>query len=736
MNELAIWKNKAITAQGQRLLAKLQTGETLTITKALAGAGVVEVTELENQTYITNTKQNMQVESIDLSGDNADVKLLLTNVGLNEKYQLSQIGIYAQDPDEGEILYFIAQSVNPDIIPTETETPGYVFNPTVHIAFGNAETVDVQLNPFDFVTQGQMTTHKEVEVLDHPDGSVTDKKIGTRTIQNPENETGTTTGNLTELLNKDTEAIRNINKKTDKKKNEWIATTTGTNTAYEVTLDPAPEKLYKGMRITIIPHVKSDSVNATLNVNGLGAKQFRYRGFTSNILRTFKNYSFLSSGEPIDLIYSGAYWVCNYRDVQWSDITSKPSEFIPSAHATTSNTYGAGTETNYGHVRLFDTLTTDTAGQAALDAHQGKILDEKKADKDHEHETSDITGLATVATSGDYNDLENIIIKKNTFSYNGGTIEKSLNIGAPNNTYLQPNNTLSVGDYAKPLGEYSAAIGFGVETGEYSIGVGDQVRQSSESKYSISVGNYLELSGQHAGVFGYQSKAKNLNFVIGEYNAEPTPTQINASTGDLFIVGNGTYEARKNAFRVSADGYVRGTRSYSSTGADYAEFFEWQDGNENNEDRRGMFVTVEGEKIRIAEKDDYIIGVISANASVIGDNYSDEWMGMVMRDVYGEPIMIDATDENGNVIYKDDGTPHKKFKINPDYDPEQKYIPREERKEWACVGLIGKLIVNDDGTCEPNGYCVPSNTGIATAAKTGFRVLSRLDDTHIKILKL
>lgn len=204
--------------------------------------------------------------------------------------------------------------------------------------------------------------------------------------------------------------------------------------------------------------------------------------------------------------------------------------------------------------------------------------------------------------AGDYNDLENIIIKKNTFSYNGGTIEKSLNIGAPNNTYLQPNNTLSVGDYAKPLGEYSAGDRIWQQKLENTLlALANQVRQSSESKYSFCW-QYLELSGQHAGVFGYQSKAKNLNFVIGEYNAEPTPTQINASTGDLFIVGNGTYEARKNAFRVSADGYVRGTRSYSSTGADYAEFFEWQDGNENNEDRRGMFVTVEGEKIRIAEK--------------------------------------------------------------------------------------------------------------------------------------
>ena len=73
--------------------------------------------------------------------------------------------------------------------------------------------------------------------------------------------------------------------------------------------------------------------------------------------------------------------------------------------------------------------------------------------------------------------------------------------------------------------------------------------------------------------------------------------------------------------------------------------------------------------------------------------------------------------------------------LNPDYDPEKKYIPREQRPEWAAVGLVGRLIVIDDGSCKTGGYCTAKN-GIAACSKsaTRARVLKRIDDTHVEVL--
>ncbi|WP_280513972.1 peptidase G2 autoproteolytic cleavage domain-containing protein [Ruminiclostridium herbifermentans] len=72
--------------------------------------------------------------------------------------------------------------------------------------------------------------------------------------------------------------------------------------------------------------------------------------------------------------------------------------------------------------------------------------------------------------------------------------------------------------------------------------------------------------------------------------------------------------------------------------------------------------------------------------------------------------------------------------LNPDWDPSQEYIPREKRKEWSAVGMMGKLLVRDDGTCQVNGFCKPNNAGIATTAPNGYRVMKRVCENIIQIL--
>lgn len=73
-------------------------------------------------------------------------------------------------------------------------------------------------------------------------------------------------------------------------------------------------------------------------------------------------------------------------------------------------------------------------------------------------------------------------------------------------------------------------------------------------------------------------------------------------------------------------------------------------------------------------------------------------------------------------------------KINPAYDSQQSYIPRSKRKEWVTVGLLGQLLVTDDGSCSINGYCLPNDEGIATYSETGYRVLDRISSNQILVM--
>ncbi len=93
--------------------------------------------------------------------------------------------------------------------------------------------------------------------------------------------------------------------------------------------------------------------------------------------------------------------------------------------------------------------------------------------------------------------------------------------------------------------------------------------------------------------------------------------------------------------RFRGDGEVTATGSFTGGGADYAEFFEWLDGNPENEDRRGVSVVLVGNKIRPALAPEVPFGVISANPSVVGDGDIDRWKEKFLRDDFGAYIEED-----------------------------------------------------------------------------------------------
>ena len=180
-------------------------------------------------------------------------------------------------------------------------------------------------------------------------------------------------------------------------------------------------------------------------------------------------------------------------------------------------------------------------------------------------------------------------------------------------------------------------------------------------------------------------------------------------------------------FELQGDGEGYADASWNGGGADYAEFFEWEDGNPSNEDRRGMSVTLVGNKIKLASSDDTIIGVVSRNPVVVGDAAWNKWTGKHLKDDWGEYIYEDHKlitwkdlDDEGNektgdkdheysyedwnipsgvtipshAVYKTHDGAGNKFqhrKVNPAWDSTKEYVDRKHRQEWETIGLVGKL---------------------------------------------
>ena len=276
---------------------------------------------------------------------------------------------------------------------------------------------------------------------------------------------------------------------------------------------------------------------------------------------------------------------------------------------------------------------------------------------------------------------------------------------------------------------------------------------TASGTYSHAEGFSTTASGTYSHAEGYYTKAANyVSHASGKYNAAMT-TGGGASntTGTAFVIGNGTgSSALSNAFSVQYSGIVKAKSTITaSTTADYAEFFEWLDGNPDNEDRVGYFVTLDGDKIRIATAaDDYILGVVSGEPFVLGNGDCDTWNGMYLHDEFRRtiyepaPKMVEILDSEGNPTgeYKEvegefEGT---RPKLNPEYDHTQPYTSRFERKEWAPVGMLGVLAVRHDGTAKVNGYVTVNADGIATAceksAENAYRVIKSNTDSVVEII--
>lgn len=343
-------------------------------------------------------------------------------------------------------------------------------------------------------------------------------------------------------------------------------------------------------------------------------------------------------------------------------------------------------------------------------------------------------GGSTVGTNSVAFGLDNIASGDSSFAQGEGCTASGMR------SFASGYNSKATGGYSQAFGNACEASATG------AIATGASCKATSYQ--AVSMGGSNTASGENSFASGYNNTALKNQFATGHYN-DTTIALANdlsgAGTGTAFVIGNGTSSAKSNAFRVQSDGVTYAKGAYNATGADYAEYLEWADGNPDNEDRRGYFVTFDEDKpdmIRKANSSDvYILGVVSGNPCIIGN--SDEcWLGKNLFDEFNTPIYEFVEEE---FEYEDPETHKiikkvvkvKQQKVSPDYDPSIEYIHRRDRQEWSAVGFIGVLPVRDNGNCQVGGYCTWGEDGIAVPtepSRFNYRVIERVNDNIVKIV--
>ena len=451
-----------------------------------------------------------------------------------------------------------------------------------------------------------------------------------------------------------------------------------------------------------------------------------------------------------------ASYICNQIGIYANDPDKGEILYAIAQETTGTHNIPSITEQPYGYdcgwvfVLTFSnsesiSVTIDPSNVLTVEAGDERYLEKENAvGKLLEGQTVEVTYEETV-TAGVGAEIFNDYRKRTYLNVSGAALTGNVASGAYSHaegtrTTARGAQSHAEGYSTHASGNQSHAEGYSTRaSGDYSHAEGFGTQASGAQSHAEGFGTQASGDSSHAG--GYFTVADNYQFVTGKYNTEKSgPTHENDQSADnsIFIIGNGTTEASSNAMRVTAAGRCMGVSAFLSSGADFAEYFEWLDGNPNNEDRRGRFVTLDGKKIKLANADDdYILGAISVKGAFIGNSASENWHGMYLTDVFGEPLTKqvevpeNVDEKTGKTIAAHTIT---RFVINPEYNPEQEYVSREFRKEYAPVGFHGQIVVVDDGTCQVNSYCKPSANGIATASESGYRVMNRLDDTHIEVL--
>ena len=108
------------TSKGLALTAKTSAGACLRVTRMVGGSG--HTTDIPNAAALSEIRQTLAVGEARCAGNTAVLPVTLAAMELEDSYTLTELGIYAEDPDEGEILYCVYRLDEPVTIQAGSDT--------------------------------------------------------------------------------------------------------------------------------------------------------------------------------------------------------------------------------------------------------------------------------------------------------------------------------------------------------------------------------------------------------------------------------------------------------------------------------------------------------------------------------------------------------------------------------------------------------------------------------------
>lgn len=149
---MANFKTTIITKKGHALMAKLSANvATMKFTKVCSSDfdySNLNNSELEQVVTFKNLKQTVLPDLIKVvNTTTVKVNATITNTNLTEGYYLRTIGLFALDPDEGEILYSITPTSEADYMAADNGITKSGISLDLLTTISNSENVNLEIDP-------------------------------------------------------------------------------------------------------------------------------------------------------------------------------------------------------------------------------------------------------------------------------------------------------------------------------------------------------------------------------------------------------------------------------------------------------------------------------------------------------------------------------------------------------------------------------------------------------------
>lgn len=145
-----------ITKKGMQLLVKLiATKGVLEFTRVSVGTGVMKNGyDPASMTDLIQYKMDGMISECEADGDIAKITMQISSVGIETGFTMTEMGVFADDPDLGEILYaYLDMREDPQYIYAEGGTAQKFVEVTLDVAIEEATKVTTYINPKSMITR-------------------------------------------------------------------------------------------------------------------------------------------------------------------------------------------------------------------------------------------------------------------------------------------------------------------------------------------------------------------------------------------------------------------------------------------------------------------------------------------------------------------------------------------------------------------------------------------------------